>query len=415
MGVDPRDEEADVSEPAASLPPSADVVIAGGAVMGSSIACHLASDPAFGGRVVVVEKDPTYRFSASALSAASIRQQYSSRINILISLYGIAFLREIGERLAVGDDRPVIDLHEGGYLYLAQGEGAAVLRENQALQAACGADILLMERAALAERFPWLSLEGVEVGTWGRSGEGWFDGWALMQAFRRKARSLGVTYVEGEVAAVEREGSRISAVRLADGSRIACGALVDAAGASGGRQVAAAAGVSIPVEAKKRCVFAFTCKGDVRGAPLLIDMSGVWVRPEGRPGPEGQMFICGGPPPGGDPECLDFEVEWSQFEEHFWPALAERIPAFEAIRPGRAWAGHYDLNMLDHNAIVGQAGPDNFYLCNGFSGHGLQQSPAIGRGLAELIVHGRYSTLDLSEMGFSRIPENRPLLERNVI
>jgi glycine/D-amino acid oxidase-like deaminating enzyme len=409
------DEEADVSSPAANLPPSADVVIVGGAVMGSSIACHLASDPLFTGRIVVVEKDSTYRFSASALSAASIRQQYSSRINILISLYGIAFLRDIGERLAVGDERPVIDLHEGGYLYIAQGEGAAVLRENQALQAECGADILLMDPPALAARFPWLNLDGVDVGTWGRSGEGWFDGWALMQAFRRKARSLGVTYVDGEVAEIERAGNRVAAVRLTDGSRIACGSLVNAAGASGGRQVAAAAGLVIPVEAHKRCVFAFTCKGDVRDAPLLIDVSGTWMRPEGRPGPEGQMFICGGSPPGEDPECPDFEVDWSQFEEHFWPLLAERIPAFESIRPGRAWAGHYDLNMLDHNAIIGQAGPDNFYLCNGFSGHGLQQSPAVGRGLAELIVHGRYQTLDLSEMGYERIRENRPLLERNVI
>ncbi|MFO1150066.1 MAG: FAD-binding oxidoreductase [Alsobacter sp.] len=404
-----------MSVPASSLPASADILIVGGAVMGSSIACHLASDPAFQGSVVVVEKDPSYTFCASALSAASIRQQYSSRINILISLYGIAFLRDIGERLAVGDERPSIDLHEGGYLYLAQGEGAAILRDNQALQAECGADILLMDHEALARRFPWLSLEGVEIGTWGRSGEGWFDGWALMQAFRKKARSLGVTYVQGEVAQVDCEGHRVTGVRLASGARIACGALVNAAGASGGREVAAAAGVTIPVEAHKRCVFAFTCRGDVTNAPLLIDKSGVWMRPEGRPGPEGQMFICGGPPPGGDPECRDFEVEWSQFEEHFWPALAERIPAFETLRPGRAWAGHYDLNMLDHNAIIGQAGPDNFYLCNGFSGHGLQQSPAVGRGLAELIVHGRYQTLDLTEMGFERIRQNKPLLERNVI
>src|SRR6478735_8421504 len=130
---------------AGAIPAAADVVIAGGAVMGSSAACHLAAVPAFQGNVVVVEKDPTYQFSASALSAASIRQQYSSPINIQISLYGIRYLREIDER------------------------------------------------------FPWLDLDGVDVGTWGRTGEGWFDGWALMQAFRKKARSLGVTYVEGEV------------------------------------------------------------------------------------------------------------------------------------------------------------------------------------------------------------------------
>jgi FAD-dependent oxidoreductase domain-containing protein 1 len=404
-----------VSAPSAELSSSADIVIAGGAVMGSSVACHLAADPSFSGSIVVVEKDPTYRFSASALSAASIRQQYSSPVNIQISLYGIDFLRHVGERLAVGEDRPQIDLHEGGYLYLGQGEGAAVLRENQAVQAAEGADIALLDRDGLASRFPWLNLEGVENGTFGQSGEGWFDGWALMQAFRRKARSLGVVYIDGSVAGVETDGGRIAAVRLADGRRIACGALVNAAGASGGRQLATMAGVSIPVHGRKRCVFSFTCKGSVDNAPLLIDTSGVWMRPEGRRGPDGQMFICGGPPPGDDPDSDEFEVEYDQFEDHFWPTLAARIPAFESIRPGRAWAGHYDMNLLDHNAIVGPAVLPNFYLANGFSGHGLQQSPAVGRALAELILHGRFLTLDLGAMGYERIPANKPLFERNVI
>ena len=396
---------------------SADVVIAGGAAIGSSTAFHLASDPAFTARVIVVEKDPTYRFSASALSAASIRQQFSSPVNIRISLFGIAFMRTIGERLAVGDERPAIDLHEGGYLYLGGAEGAPVLAENQALQASEGADIVYMDPAALAARFPWLNLDGIAAGTWGRRGEGWYDGWGLMQAFRKKARSLGVTYVEGEVVAVEREGERATAVVLADGTRIACGALVNAAGASGGRQLAAAAGIAIPVFARKRCVFSFHCRGDVARAPLLIDVSGCWFRPEGRPGAEGQLFICGGGP--GRPEegdAGDFEVEYDLFEETYWPTLAARVPAFEEIRPGRAWAGHYDMNDLDHNAIVGRAGGTrNIYLANGFSAHGLQQSPAVGRGLAELIVHGRFTTLDLSDLGHERILAHRPLLERNVI
>jgi glycine/D-amino acid oxidase-like deaminating enzyme len=92
------------------------------------------------------------------------------------------------------------------------------------------------------------------------------------------------------------------------------------------------------------------------------------------------------------------------------------VPAFEAIRPGRAWAGPYDMCLFDQNAIVGPApGFENLYLCNGFSGHGLQQAPAVGRGIAELIVRGRYATLDLSDLGHERIAAQRPLLERNVI
>jgi len=253
----------------------ADIVIVGGAAIGSSIAYHVASDPTFKGRVVVIEKDPTYQFSASALSAASIRQQYSSAINIRMSLYGIHFMREIGERLAVNGDKPAIDLHEGGYLYLAASEKAArVLHENWELQQQEGADILLFTPEEAAKRYPWLATDDLHAATWGQTGEGWFDGWGLMQAFRKKARALGVTYIDGKVVDVERENGRVTAVKLDDGSRIACGALVNAAGASGARQLAAQAGVNIPVVSKKRCVFTFICKADLGIFPMLIDASG---------------------------------------------------------------------------------------------------------------------------------------------
>jgi FAD-dependent oxidoreductase domain-containing protein 1 len=393
-----------------------DIVIAGGAVMGSSVAYHLLADPAFRGRVLVVEKDPAYRRSASALSAASIRQQFSSAVNIRISLYGIAFLRRIGDYLEADGERPEIGLREGGYLYLASAAGAAMLAENQALQQAEGADILLMDVPGLGERFPWLRTDDLACGTWGRSGEGWFDGWGLLQAFRRKARALGAEYRAGEVANVERDGDRIMAVTLTDGSRIVCGALVNCAGA-GGRALAAQAGVELPVLAKRRSVFSFTCRDPIEPCPLLIDVTGVWMRSEG------EGFI-GGVSPGAGEDDPDWdqddpstqEVDWALFEERVWPALAHRVPAFEAIRPGRAWAGPYDMCLLDHNAIVGRAGEiANFYLCNGFSGHGLQQSPAVGRALAELIVQGRYVTLDLSDLSYERIAADRPLLERNVI
>ena len=399
-----------------TVPTSADLVIVGGAVMGSSVAFHIASDPSFKGRVIVIEKDSTYQFSASALSAASIRQQFSSAVNIEISLYGISFLRQIGAHLSIDGEAPSIDLHEGGYLYLETTPGAPVLTETHKLQTQLGADIVLFDQAGLKTQFPWLEVNDVVAGSWGRTGEGWFDGWGLMQAFRKKARHLGVTYIDGEVAGVERDGGHIQAVTLKDGTRIACGALVNTAGASGGRALGLMAGVDLPVYGKKRCVFSFQCKGDVTNAPLLIDTTGTWCRPEGKRTSEGQQFICGGSPAADDPESHEFEVDWSLFEEIYWPALAARVPAFEQIKPGRAWAGHYDMCDLDHNAIIGRAvGYDNLYLANGFSGHGLQQSPAIGRGLSELIIHGAYQTLDLSALGHARVIENKPLLEANVI
>jgi FAD-dependent oxidoreductase domain-containing protein 1 len=401
---------------------SADVVICGGGAIGSSIAYHLAADPGFSGKVIVVEKDPTYRYAASALSAASIRQQYSTAVNIRISLHGIDFLRNIGARLAVDGEVPVIDLHEGGYLYLAGEEGAPVLAANQALQAAEGADIALFEPASLQNRFPWLNTEDLACGSFGVSGEGWFDGWAVLQAFRKKARSLGVEYRQGEVARYVVEGGRAVAVELGDGSRIACGSVVNASGTHGAR-LAATAGVRIPVRSMKRYVFSFLCKGEVENCPLLIDRTGVWCRPEGKRGSEGQLFIgsCSPLTAEQDEEWIETQpsvedVDWAFFEETVWPALAYRIPAFEQIKPGRAWAGPYDMNELDHNAIIGPAvGVSGLYLANGFSGHGLQQAPAVGRGLAEHILHGGYRSLDLSDLGHERIVAGRPLHEANVI
>ena len=391
---------------------SYDVVIAGGAVMGSSIAWHLSMNPGFSGRILVVEPDSTYQFSASALSAGSIRQQFSQPVNIAISLHGITFMREIGERLSVDGERPDIGLHEGGYLYLGTEAAQSVFEANNADQKALGADIALLDQAGIAARFSWLNTEDLRFGSYGVTGEGWFDGYGLMQAFRKAARAKGVDYRKSRVTDVKREGDRVVAVVLEDGSRIACGAFVNAAGASGARILAEKAGIPVPVYAKKRSVFSFTAKEKLPNCPLVIDTTGVWWRPEG------EGFIAGYSPD--EPEEIDhgtdFEVDWPLFEEIMWPALATRVPAFEAIRPGRAWAGHYDMNLLDHNAIVGRHGTlENGYIACGFSGHGLQQSPAVGRGLAELIVEGRYKALDLSDLGYDRIIAKRPLLERNVI
>lgn len=389
-----------------------DVVIAGGAVTGSSTAWHLAAHPGFSGRILVVEPDMTYQRSASALSAGSIRQQFSQPVNIAISLHGIGFLRAIGEILAVESDRPNVGLHEGGYLYLGEEAHREGFTANNAIQRAMGADIALLDAAELKRTFPWLETSDLAIGSYGVSGEGWFDGYGLMQAFRTKARSLGVEYRKGRVTGVEITSGRVTGVTLEDGSRIGCAALVNAAGASGARALSAEMGFPVPIYAKKRSVFSFSCKEALPRHPLIIDKSGVWWRPEG------EGYITGYSPDDLDEtdHSTDFEVDWALFEEVIWPALAMRIPAFEAIRPGRAWAGHYDMNLLDHNALVGRVpGLANGFIACGFSGHGLQQSPALGRGLAELITEGRYTSLDLADLSPERVLTSTPLLERNVI
>lgn len=394
-------------------PQGAPIAIIGGGAIGSAIAFFL-TQMAPQQRVVVVERDPSYAQASSALSASSIRQQFSSPINIAISQFGIEFLRDIGTRLQVPGEQPDIGLVEAGYLYLASPAGESVLRDNHAVQRSMGADVALLAPNALRERFPWLSTDGVSLGSLGLSAEGWFDGYSLLQALRRKAQAQGVRYVQADAVGVDTQASEgvqhIRALRLADGQRLECSALVNAAGAWA-RPVAQWLGIDLPVFGKRRTVFHFTCPEALPSCPLLIDPSGIWLRPEGT------GFIAGyAPPEDADPDDAPLDPDHAAFENHVWPTLAERIPAFEALRLRSTWAGYYEMNAFDHNAILGlHPACDNLYFANGFSGHGLQQCPAVGRGLAELILTGRWQTLDLEPLAFQRLLDNRPLLERNVI
>jgi len=387
-----------------------DVVVVGGGVMGCATAYFLMSEPGFAGTVAVVERDPSYRTASSALSASSIRQQFSTPANIALSRFGLEFIRDANRHLSVDGDPVDLGLREPGYLYLATPAGVGVLEANHAVQRACDVDVALLAPDELAARFPWLSTQGIALGSLGLSGEGWFDGYSLMQAFRRKAKDLGATFIAGEAAAMTLEGGRVTAVTLADGRRLDCGTVVNAAGPRA-RSVAAMAGVELPVSARKRCVFVFDCREELPGCPLVIDPSGVWFRPEGR------QFICGAPPPEErDPDTLDLTVEHDLFDEILWPALAERVPAFEAIKVTNAWAGHYEYNDVDQNAVIGPHPQiPNLLFANGFSGHGLQHAAGVGRGLAEWITCGAWRSIDLSPFAYERLREGRPLVENCVI
>ncbi len=194
------------------------IAIIGGGAVGSSIAYHLASHPQFDGQITVVERDPTYRIASSSLSASSIRQQFSTPLNIAMSHYGFEFLRTGGERLEVDADRPALGLHHNGYLFMASESGLEVLRANHAVQKQEGADVALLSPEEIVARFPWMTADGVVEASLGLSQEGWFDGPALLAAFRRKARSLGVSYVAQEAVGLALACGRVSAVRLADGA-----------------------------------------------------------------------------------------------------------------------------------------------------------------------------------------------------
>jgi len=387
-----------------------DVVIVGGAAVGSAAAHFLSAHAGFSGSVLVLEADPTYTWCATTRSLASVRHQFSTPGNIRMSQFATDFIRHIDAHLSVDGVAPDVGFREAGYLFLAGAQGLATLQANHAVQRTCGVDVAMLAPDALARRFPWLRVDDLAGGSLGLSGEGWLDAHSLMQAFRRKALSNRVTYRPARVSGLQRVGRAVTAVQLADGGSIACGTVINAAG-TGAAALARSVGIVLPVQSRKRCVFHFHSPQQVPDCPLVIDTNGVYFRPEGK------GFLCGvAPPAEQDPECFDFDLQHALFDDVLWPALAHRVPGFEAARVGNAWAGHYDVNTLDANLILG-AHPDldNLLFANGFSGHGLQQSPAVGRALAELVVGQRFETLDLSEFGWQRVLDGRAMREINVV
>lgn len=397
---------------------SYDVVIIGGAVIGSAVAYFLTSNPDFDGSVLIIERDPTFAQASTSLSSSAIRNQFSNPVNVQIGQFGTKFIREFADTMEVDGDRPELDFHEGGYLFLAAtDEQVQILRENHDVQKSLGADVVLWDQSQIHASFPHLRVDDLQLASYGRSGEGWFSNTTMMNGFRKKARSLGADYLVDEVVDINREGDRIVGVLLKSGQSISCGTLVNASGPRAA-QTAAMADLSLPVEPRKRSLFVFDCAKTPEGTatvnggklPLMIDPSGTFCRPEGK-------FFLAGTVPSEDPavDWDDFEPRHDEFER-IWMNLAERSEAFEAIKLQNFWAGHYAFNTLDHNVIAGPHNQvKNFIFANGFSGHGLQQSPAVGRGVSEWITYGEFRSLDLSEIGYDRVVRNEPFLEKAVI
>ncbi|UVK56068.1 FAD-binding oxidoreductase [Mesorhizobium sp. AR02] len=385
-----------------------DIVIIGGAIVGSSIAYYLREE-GFSGSIALIERDPQFAHAATTLSMASIRQQFSIPENIRLSQFTLKLFRRLKEEFGMDAD---IGFREGGYLILAGENGLPVLKANHDAQIAEGADIVLEDAEQLTRRFAWLSAEGISAGAYGRTGEGWFDAHAMLTLFRKALRDKKIDFIAASVTGIARDGNRVTGVSVDNGQTLEAGIVVNAAGPNAGK-VAALAGLALPVEPRKRNVFVFEAREKYADMPLLVDPSGIYVRPEG------SVYLTGGAEPeegDGPADPADFEVDWPLFEEVIWPVLATRIPAFEAIKPTRAWAGHYDYNTLDQNAVIGPH-PEvgNFLFANGFSGHGLQQAPAVGKALAEFLVHGGYRTIDCTAFGYGRVAEGRAFRELNVI
>ena len=457
---------------------SGQVVVAGGGVMGWSTALFL-KRLGYAGRVVVVERGGE-DYSSTSRSAGGIRHQFTNEENVRMSMYGTEYLRSL-----VGTPLDV-QYKECGYLYLAgSDEGEQVLRESNLVQKKCGANVSLLSRQAIQERWPYLFTEDLVLGAYGEQGEGWLDPALLRCALKTQAMSMGVELHKAVVSRVHFGDSGVVSVELEDATKLNCDALVNAMGPSCADLDPS---FSLPVKRRKRTIFYLECKEEMLNFPMVINNDGIYVRPEGC------GYISGGAESDlveADAEPGDFEPCDDLFDEIIWPSLAQRVPAFECVKVKSSWAGHYEYNTLDQNAIIGKreakkrderrdsrvktqqsrlesqdsrlksqrsrvetqestvetqesrletqqstvkrvirfrfshyslpsplgASPtaSNMYLINGFSGHGLQQSPAAGRGLAELMLTGSFHSIDLTRMSYERIARKEPLFEKNII
>jgi len=383
-----------------------DVVIVGGAIVGSSTAYFLRKN-GFTGSIAVIEKDPTYAKACTPLSWGGIRKQFSNAENIQLSTFGLDLIRNLKTEFGPEAD---ISFRETGYLVLASEASVSVLEENAKLQNSMGADTVLLNNRELAEKYPFAQFEGIAMGSLGRSGEGWFDPYGLLTLIRKGAIAKGVTYIADEVVGIE-AGDKVTSVTLKNGGKIGAGHVVNAAGASGGA-VAEMIGFDLPVSAAKRYVYIVDCPkapDALRKGPAWFNIDGVYWRPEGR------NFLFGFTPAEDEEPTPDWEMEHHWFEERLWPSAAERIPVFEEAKVVSSYVGHYDYNWFDQNGIIGKHPTlPNFYFGNGFSGHGIQQGPATGNAISELIIHGRYQTIDLKRLGVERIAAKQPLFEKNI-
>jgi FAD-dependent oxidoreductase domain-containing protein 1 len=380
-----------------------DVIIVGGGVMGCATACYLlGSDAQL--KLAVVEMDSSYARASTPLSDGNTRIQFNIRENILMSLYGLEVMATFAEDMEVGGVRPDAAFHQQGNLFLVDEAGRQEALQGLALQQSLGCQVEWLSSAQIEQRFPLFDPGGFVGGTFGRQ-DGVMDPFAVMMAYRRKAQALGAEFIEAQAASLQLAGSAVAGVKLKAGEVLSAETVVNAAGAWA-TQLATSAGIQLPVDPVKRQVYVI--ETEVRPEsriPALFTPSGLYLIHEGR-----NRFNVGQSFPD-DPVGFLFDWDRGRFNERLWPALVELVPAFDRLKLVSGWAGLYAVNTFDGNAILGEWSElRGFYLANGFSGHGFQQCHAVGRYLAELILH-RPPAIDLSIFAPDRILQGKPVYE----
>jgi glycine/D-amino acid oxidase-like deaminating enzyme len=387
--------------------PRYDVAVIGGGIVGSSTAYFL-KQTAPGVSVCVVEPDPTYEFASALRASGGCRVQFTCPENIAMSLFSIDFIKSFEKTMATASHPAPIDWVQGGYLFIVPPESTANLERNVRRQQAHGCTVDLLTPSELKQRFPSMNVEDLGAGAHTPL-DGWCDPYGLLWGFRRKAVELGVEYIQDRVAGADTDASQVRNIRLASGGMLRADAYINAAGAWSG-DVARFFGMDLPIAPLRRFEHYFTAGNPIEPLPYVKDVARLAFRSEGK-------GFSGGLVAGDATRGYNFDVDHNYFEDVVWPAVAHRFPPFEAARCHRTWSGLYEQNELDGNPVIGRWNTrlGNLYTVAGFSGHGMMHAPAAGRGIAELLVHGRFQTIDLTRLGYERIEANQPYAEEGIL
>ena len=383
---------------------TADVVLIGGGIVGSSIAYHLTASGCK--NVLVIERESSQGKGSTGKSMGGVRAQFSTPVNIQMSLYSIPFYASFDERLGYP-----CGYRSQGYLFCATSEDhLAYLRTNYGTQVRLGLETArLVTGEEIRKMFPQLRSDDILGGAF-CSTDGFVDPYSAMTGFMACAIDHGAELWKNTlVTGIQRDAQGIIGVET-DRGTVSTLKVVNCAG-PWAASVAEMAGIDLPVQPLRRMLVPTEPFDEFpHTAPMIIDMSnGFHFRPEGL----GFLLAWNDPE-----ETPGFKTDFDPaFVEKILTRAADRVPVFEnlAVNPRRAWAGLYEMTP-DHHPILG-AVPEvaGFFLANGFSGHGVMHAPATGKILADLILRGTTDLIDASLLSLSRFAEGRMITETAVL
>ena len=384
-----------------------DIVIIGGGIIGSSVAYHLARDGR-AGTIAVIERDITYSEAATPRGSGGIRQLFSLPENIEMARYGLDFYKKFDQTMSSKGDQISISFRRQGYLFVSDAGNEKVMEQNFHNQQKMGVKAQLLDKTNLEQLFPSIYNNDVKLAVYSPD-DAWIDAYSALNGFKSRARELGVTYVSEEISSANIQNKKIKSLKCAEGPTVRGEVFILATGAWSG-EIAKYFDVNIPVEPMSRESYFFRCDKEIEPLPFIKTETDLAFRPEGN-------GFTGGMPDWSVKGGWNWELSPTRFEDTVWPSLAHRIPAMKTIKLERSWRGHYARNNLDYNAIIGPwaANPHNLLIATGFSGHGIMHAPATGLAISELVLEGRYKTIDLTRFGTERVLAEKPYRESGIV